>query len=292
MDWGDIQQFREIARRGQIGAAARALGVTDATLRHRLAALELRLGEPLFERGGGTLAPTATASTLLALAEAMTTVIDDVGPMDLASGRQVGGAVRVTATESIGVEILTPLLVALQRRHPRLTLTLSVSLRNEDLLRGEADIAVRLVAPGQKAVVARAVTAGRHGLFANPAYLARAGAPARIEDLNRFALVGSSEATATPRVFRAMGCDLAASDFAIRIESQSGQLNAVRAGAGIGVALTSIAAADPDLLRVLPQVDLPRPAWVCMHEDLRQAPHVRVVFDALVAGLERVGAGS
>ena len=55
MDWGDIQQFREIARRGQIGAAARALGVTDATLRHRLAALEL-LRILLFSAGAALLA--------------------------------------------------------------------------------------------------------------------------------------------------------------------------------------------------------------------------------------------
>ena len=287
MDWSDIQTFLETARSGQVGVAARTLGVTDATVRHRIAALELRLGEPLFQRAGGRLTPTDTARTLEALAasiaEALGGVADDEDP----PRRPVRRAVTVTATEAIGVEIVTPLLVGLQRRHPELSVTMSISLRNEDLLRGEADIAVRMSPPTQKALVSRAVGAGHFGLFASAGYLARAGIPAAVSELKRHALIGSTESTAAPSLFRAMGADVTPADFALRLESQAAQLSAVRGGAGIGVALTAIADALPELLRVLPDVRLPCPVWICMHEDLRHAAQVRLVFDAIVAAMSQ-----
>ena len=282
MDWSDIQSFLEILRRGRIDPAARSLGVTAATLRHRLSGWELRLGEPLFDRVAGALAPTATARTLQPLAETMEAAL---GVGKRSGGAPVAGTVRVTATEAIGVEILTPLLVDLQRRHPGLMVTMSVSLRYEDLLRGEADIAVRLNPPTQKAMVMRPAMIGRMGLFASRDFLARAGAPTSLDDLKRFDLIGSSEATATPRVLRAMGFNPTPRNFAIRIENQSGQLNAVRAGAGIGVGLVRLAARHPELMRILPEIDVPRPAWICTHEDLRQASAIRVVLDAIVAHL-------
>ena len=287
LDWDDIQSFREIARRGQIGPAARALGVTDPTLRHRLSALDLRLGEPLFERADGRLEPTDTAAALLTFADHMADAVSLLSTPSTLAGRTIGGEVKISATESIGLAVLTPLLIDLQRRHPRLTLKLGLEMRNEDLLRGETDIAVRLSPPTQKALVARAIMAGRHGLFAHRRYVEAHGAPSRIADLGRFALVGSTRATPTPALFQAMGYPVRVSQFVIRIESQAGQLNAVRAGAGIGVALVTTAQSDPDLVHILPEADLPRPGWLCMHEDLRHAPHIRLVYDAIAAALER-----
>jgi DNA-binding transcriptional LysR family regulator len=65
------------------------------------------------------------------------------------------GAVRLTASEHIGVELLTPLLPAFLAEHPRVAVELLLSSRTEDLVRRAADVAVRLVRPTQGALVAR-----------------------------------------------------------------------------------------------------------------------------------------
>lgn len=74
-------------------------------------------------------------------------------------------------------------------------------------------------------------------------------------------------------------------DFCFRSDDDLAQLAAVRAGVGIGVCQVPLASMRADLVRVLPQVAVPLETWVVMHEDQRRAQRVRLVFEALVAGL-------
>ena len=76
--------------------------------------------------------------------------------------------------------------------------------------------------------------------------------------------------------------------FALRANSDLAQLNAIRAGFGIGVCQVRLAARDQTLVRVLPDAFAPiLDTWLAMHEDLRTSRRCRVVFDALAAGLGR-----
>ena len=66
------------------------------------------------------------------------------------AGEGVAGVVRISASEVVGVEVLPPILARLRERHPALVVELVLSNQVQDLLRREADIAVRMVraAPG------------------------------------------------------------------------------------------------------------------------------------------------
>ena len=99
--------------------------------------------------------------------------------MRTASGRpgEARGAVRVSASEVVGVERLPPILTQLRRRHPGLVVELVLSNAVDDLLRREADIALRMVAPTQAALVARRLPSVELGLHAHQDYLARRGVP-------------------------------------------------------------------------------------------------------------------
>lgn len=291
MNWDSLQMLLAILRRGAVPAAAAELGASEATVRRRLARLQAEAGEPLFEAQGGRLRPTAFALRLRDMAEALE--LDLQAAMAAArasgSGRSPASPVTITATEMIGAELLAPLVAAMAGPFPHLAVKLGMTERNEDLLRGEADIAVRLRQPSYKWLVTREAPAGEFGLFAARRYLEATGAaPSGVGDLKAVRLIGSPHTLETITLLREMGVPVEPADFSVRINSQLGQFMALRGGLGGGVAMVSAAAREPGLVRVLPQVGLRRSVWVCMHEDLRDVPGVRLVFRCIVRFLHEV----
>jgi DNA-binding transcriptional LysR family regulator len=282
MDWDNIQTFLAVFRAGRLSLAARDLGVSEATARRRLDELEALGVGGLFERTPGGLNPTPTARKLAELAGRMESELLAVFDGAAGARREIAGQVRVTADEVIALGVLPPLFSELSQRHPNLLLKLGVTADAEDLLVGEADIAVRLFRPTQKSLVARQIAGGRLGLFAHRDYVARMGAPKRPEELARHDLVGAGDGRSSLASFDALGLSPAAGDFALRIDSPLGQMRAVRGGMGIGVGLLSAASRDPDLVQILPEVGADLTLWVSVHEDQRDVPRVRAVFDAIV----------
>jgi DNA-binding transcriptional LysR family regulator len=198
--------------------------------------------------------------------------------------------VRIAASEVVGVEVLPPILAALRARHPGLVLELVASDAVEDLLRRDADIAVRMVAPRQEALLARRLGTIALGLHAHRTYLDRRGTPASPDELAGHDLIGFGSETHSIRAMRArtpaaFARFLHPAAFALRADSTLAQLAAIRAGFGIGICQVPLAVSNPGLLRVLPDFGLELPTWLVMHEDLKSSLRCRVVFDALADGL-------
>jgi DNA-binding transcriptional LysR family regulator len=178
------------------------------------------------------------------------------------------------------------MLAVLRLSHPQLQIELSLSDANEDLLRRDADVAVRMVQPTQSALVAkRAGTVGL-GFFASEAYLADHASPRSPADLARgHSLVGKDRDTSFFAAVAAAGLSLKRKDFALRTDSDVAYLAAMRAGLGIGICQVPLAAGPPRLKRVLPKLSFELPVWVVTHENLRSSRRVSVVFEHLVGAL-------
>jgi DNA-binding transcriptional LysR family regulator len=73
---------------------------------------------------------------------------------------ELRGTVRLTASEFIGGAVLPPMLARFHAGHPTVDIELSLSDRTEDLLRRDADLAVRNVMPTQSALVTRRIGGG------------------------------------------------------------------------------------------------------------------------------------
>ena len=190
---------------------------------------------------------------------------------------------RVAASEVVGVEVLPRIFASLRKAWPRVQLELSFSNRLEDLLRRDADVAVRMTAPTQAALVARRVGAVPVGLFAHEDYLAKVEKVKSPGDLLKgHALIGSDKERGLFKALAAAGVNASPRDFAIRSDSDVAQLAAVRAGLGIGVCEVPLARRDAKLKRVLPRFEVPLETWVVMHEDQRRVRRVRLVFDHFV----------
>jgi DNA-binding transcriptional LysR family regulator len=200
---------------------------------------------------------------------------------------QISGTVRVTASEVVSVEVLPPLLTKLRDSHPGITIQLAVSNRIENLLRRDADIAVRMQRPEQDVLVARRVGNIELGFHAHRRYLERHGTPQNWEEMAQHALIGIDTENAFTRKLQPLLGGLAASHFALRSDSDLVHLASIRAGLGIGICQVRLAARDPDLVRVVPDLfNIPLETWLAMHENLRSNPACAAVYTALAAGLE------
>ncbi|HTV29500.1 MAG TPA: LysR family transcriptional regulator [Xanthobacteraceae bacterium] len=285
--WDLYRSFLAVLRLGSLSGAARELDLTQPTLGRHIQELEASLGQTLFTRSQAGLMPTRAALQLQPHAEAMASAASAL--LRAASGAldEPEGSVRVTTSEIMGVEVLPPILTAFREAHPKIIIELALSNLNQDLLRRDADIAVRMARPTQAALLAKRLGAVPVGLFAHRRYLARHGVPASFEDiLAHHTLIGFDADAAALRTFRQTGLPIARDMFAFRSDSDHAQLAALRTGFGIAGCQKRIAARDPDLVAVLPQAfRMELEMWLVMHEDLRASRRVRLLYDHLAEAL-------
>jgi DNA-binding transcriptional LysR family regulator len=283
MDWNVPQTLLAVLRQQSLAAGARALNVDPATARRRLQTCD-QVGS-LLALDAAERAASPMAAKLGAIAER----IFDLAPTERRRGglaNQVKGLVSVTAGELVALEILLPTFAELVHDYPQLKLKLLAHAAVDDLLRGEADIAVRMFKPEQKALISRRVGAMTLGMWAHRDYLDREGQPDRLEDLARFRIVGPIDETPALRAMRGVGFNLPRDGFSLRCNSLATQTLAVRQAMGIGFTFNAVAAGDRKLVRVLPYIEAAMDVYVVMHEDQRGSLAVRVVYEALVTLLK------
>ena len=283
--WDLYRSFLAVLRSGSLSAAARSVGLTQPTIGRHVNELEAALGVVLFTRSRNGLSATDAALELKPHAEGLEASVAAL--LRSATGRGASrGTVRVTASEVVGAEVLPPILAALRERHPEIVIELVLNNSNEDLLSREADIAVRMNAPTQKALVARRVGNVELGFHAHRKYLDRYGAPRAVSDLYTHSLIGFDRETAFIRATRVKTLPFERGMFSLRTDSDLAQLAAIRAGYGIGICQVGLAKRDPNIVRLLPKaLSLKLSTWIVMHADLRGNARCRVVSDALAEGL-------
>ena len=284
--WDLYRSFLAVLRSGSLSGAARDLELTQPTVGRHVAELETALGQPLFLRSQAGLSPAPAALHLRPHAEAMEAAAAAL--LREASGAldEPEGVVRLTASEIIGVEVLPPMLTAFREKHPKIAIELVLSNLNQDLLRRDADIAVRMARPTQSALLGRRLGGVPVGLYAHRNYLARHGVPKNLDELRQHAIVGFDNDASAIRSFRQTGLPITRALFAFRSDNDHAQLAALRSGFGIAGCQKRIAARDPELVAILPGAfRFELEMWLVMHEDLRASRRVRLLYDHLAEAL-------
>ena len=286
--WELYRSYLSVLQEGSLSAAARALGVAQPTLGRHIATLEKSLGLTLFTRSHLGLLPTEAALALKGFAEEMNSTAAAMKRAAESQGAGIKGTVRITASEVMGVEVLPPIVAQLQNEHPALKIELVLTNRVQDLLRREADIAVRMTPPKQELLIARRVGMVEVGFHAHQTYLNEHGTPNSLQDLAQHVLIGFDEETPFVRTARKALPVWRRDAFTLRTDNDLAQLALIRSGAGIGICQVVLAKRDPRLVRVLPNhFAFSMETWLTMHEDLRHSPRCKIAFDALLAGLQR-----
>jgi DNA-binding transcriptional LysR family regulator len=280
--WELYRSFLAVMREGSLSAAARLLGMTQPSLGRHIRELEETLGVSLFARSPQGVSPTDLAHALLPHAQAMASASAALRRAATTRDDAVAGVVRIAASEVMGVEVLPPILAAFRERHPGVVMELSLSNQAENLLRRDADIAVRMGRPTQDALVARQVGKIALGMYAHRRYIKAHGRPSTMAELAGHALIGFDRETAYIRSMRPAGVPYAREHFALRTDNDLAALAALRAGYGIAICQCAIADRDRSLLRLFADsFELHMDTWVVMHEDLRRSALMRALYDHL-----------
>ncbi len=267
MDWDHLRVFLAIARDGQLLSAARKLGLNHATVSRRLDALEAALGAQLFVRrpAGSTL--TAAGERLLEVAERLEAAVLGVSEELRAVAAAVAGTVRIGAPDGLGNCFLAAELGALTAMHPGLVVELVPLPRIFSLSRREADIAIALDQPADGRLIVSRLADYSLSLYASGDYLAREGRPGNTADLAAHVLVtGVEDMTYSSALDYGEMLDKSPGR-KFRCASVVGQLEAVRAGTGIGILHDFAVSRDSGLVRILPAVSFRRSYYLLSHPE-------------------------
>lgn len=294
-DWALVRSFLAVLDAGSLMGAARRLSMHQPTLSRHVAELEAQLGVPLFERTGRGVTPTAMA---LALADAARRMGEGAEALARALQRErsaEGGTVRIASSDVAAAWLMPELLARLAEAEPSIQVELVASNQLTNLLRREADIAVRMVRPAQASLVARKLGEIEIVAAAHERYLARAGVPKRAQDLLSHRLIGQDRDDVIVRGFARLGLPITREQFALRTDDQIAYGRLVAAGAGIGFVATYNLRQWPGVRPLLPTLKIPPlPCWLAVHREIRSRRIVRRVYDyladAIPAALD-VGAG-
>lgn len=281
MDWDNVRIFLAVARSGQLLSASRRLGLNHATLSRRMSALEEQLGTRLIIRRTNGCDLTPEGEVFLAAAERMEAEMlaaqASIGRVDAA----VAGTVRIGAPDGFGVSFLAPRLGRLTARYPELKIQLVPVPRSFSLSQREADIAITLERPEQGRLVSSKLVDYTLGLYASADYLAETGRPETIEALKSHRRIGYVEDLIFTPSLDFSSEVLRSWNAGFEISSATGQTEAVRSGAGIGILHNYIAKGVPELVRLLPDITIRRAYWTTYHESARELVRVRAVASFL-----------
>lgn len=287
LDWNQLKAFLETAETGSLSAAARKLGLTQPTLSRQVAAIEQSMGVTLFERVGKAMALTPTGLDLLEHARAMGAAAQALGVAASGRSQAVGGVVSVSATDAVAFYLLPPLVRQLREREPGIAIEVISSNALSDLLRREADIAIRHVKPEQPELIARLIRQTAANFYASKDWVKTHGHPRSADDAAALPFVGSDRSGQYLGYLRQHGLPLTEANFSCYADHSVAHWALVCQGMGIGAMMDEIAHATPGIVRVLDDVPpVIFPIWLVTHRELRTARRIRVVFEALAQGLQ------
>ena len=282
MEWSDLRLFLAIARSGSLGAAARAVGLTQPTMGRRLRALEAAVGHTLFQRTNAGFVLTDEGSSVLLHAERMEEEALSLQRELVGGGQSLEGMLRISSSDWFGTHVLSPILSRFVGMHPRISLELITDARLYDLSRREADLAFRIQPFQEAEVIQRRVLDIEYALYVAKGSK-RIGTGCDGSGLSVIALDAAYRDFPDVRWLREK---LPKARIAIGSNNRTAQAVLCSTGAGLAVLPRLLGDAVPTLEIVnLGESPPARPVWMGFHRDLRRQARLRALIEAVVEGL-------
>ena len=286
LDWNHLRAFLATAEAESLSGAARRLGLTQPTLSRQVSALEDTLALMLFERIGRGLVLTDAGRELLSHVQDMGLAAQRTAISANGQQSDLTGWVRITASDILSAHMMPQVVAQVRKVAPLLKVEVVATNDISDLMRREADIAVRHVRPEQPDLVARLVVEARGYFYGAKSFLDRVGRPKTTADLATMEWVAFGD---TEEIIRHLAPhDIQLSEDACRASSHNGLVAWELAKAGLGICAMDAMVGDSahGMERVLPNADgLPYPVWLVAHREIHTSPKIRLVFDILAQTL-------
>ncbi len=264
-DWGDIRVFLAVYREGSTLAASRVLGMNQTTVARRIGALEHALGLKLFDRTNRGADPTDAATRLMPLAEALEAAAEALATAARAEQSRANLPIRITAFDQRIMGDIGSVVAEFVEQNPGATFEFVASERFLDLVKGEADIALRMTSViKDERLIARKVGQTHWTYYASRSYAERHGMPdAFSEDMGPHRVVLLNHVTTNRRNV-------------LRCASAGDVRMAIRTGQGIGPLPLLDGDNEPDLIRCFdPPQGSDLSVWLVTSPDAHKRADVR-----------------
>ncbi|MCK9261124.1 MAG: LysR family transcriptional regulator [Azoarcus sp.] len=276
LQWEDVRYFLALTREGSLSGAARKLVVEHSTVARRVESLEQAIGLRLFDRLPRGWQLTAEGEGLVGLAERMEDEAFAFERAAIGTG-SLSGTVRVSLPPSLANVFLVPRIAARHADWSGITLELVGDLREVNLSRREADVAVRLGRPQDPGLVVRSLGKIGFGLYAHADYV-------RTHDERDWTFIGLDDSLRHLPHQIWLERYAGQRSFVLRSNDQIALLGAARAGLGVACLAHYLAESDTSLARVPTAEPVPaREIWLVLHADVRRSPRVRVIADLITS---------
>ncbi|SFP78398.1 transcriptional regulator, LysR family [Ralstonia sp. NFACC01] len=286
VNWDNGRFFLAVARTCTLRGAAQRLGVDQATVGRRIAALEDELSAKLFLRTSTALVLTPAGEALIGPAEAMEQAAHTIERRVAGIDEQLAGTIRLATTDTMAATFVLPAIATLRHRHPGIDVVCIASKSIANLTKREADVAVRTLRPDSPDLIARRIGQMETGIYASRSYVAARGEP---EEGTAFAghdlvLYPRNE---VPWMWEDLcGEPITRGRVVLQSNSALALFEAVAAGIGITELVCRRAQAYPQLVRVLPNRRSMQDVWLVTHADLHKTARVRALLDCIVEAFD------
>lgn len=169
--------FVRVVERGSFSAVARELNMGQPAVSKQIRALEQYLGGPVFARSTRHLALTDQGQGFYRHCQDILGQLDTATRSFAIGQEQIAGPLRIAAPVSYGRLCIAPLIASFLQRHPEVRIDLRLSDHNEDLLKENIDLAIRIGVVKSEGLVAVSLGTSTRRVYAATAYLDRSGLP-------------------------------------------------------------------------------------------------------------------
>lgn len=287
LSWDDLRIIKAIGESGSLALAATALGINTSTVSRRLEHVEEALGIVLFDRRRSGYAPTAPGLELIALAERVELDVVSVARRVSGKAEDHAGELRVTTSDALMLDFLTPIIADFQSANPSVTIDVVVGNCLLNLARGETDIAFRAVTGtppdnlfGRKAATIAWAAYGRESDFAD-------GRP-RLDEIYQRRWLSYGKNLSGLKAHGFVEQRVPAERIVFRSDSVAGMATAIAAGIGIGLLPCMHGDGIAGLMRIGPiEPDISDELWILTHPDIRKSARVSAFMTHCMEAIAR-----
>jgi DNA-binding transcriptional LysR family regulator len=285
MDWDKLRIFHAVADAGSLTHAGETLHLSQSAVSRQVRGLEEALNVTLFHRHARGLILTEQGELLFDATRSMSKRLDAAAARIRDSEEEVFGELRVTTTIGFGSLWLAPRLSTLYAEFPELNIDLMLEERVLDLPMREADVAIRMKEPSQADLVRKRLMTVQMRLYASVDYLEKHDTPETMEDLRNHRLICQNTSSEQVSAGAMLVRELMTYDLPnlLTVNNYFGCLQAVHHGLGVGILPNYVAIDDPNLVRVLPDVESNDvPVFLAYPEELRHSKRISAFRDFVV----------
>jgi len=284
LEWSDLSVILAVCRAGSLSGAARTLELNHSTVFRKINAIEAKTGVRFFERLPEGYAMTDAGQTALRYAERIEAEVQALGREVLGQDMRLQGKIRVTAPEGMITQVTPKLFTDFHRLHPDVTIEVTGATVALDLVRREADVAIRATNSPPDASLGRKVCEFRFGVYSSPVYLKR-NTDKPLQEQSWCLLSGLLD-WLVPHIWKKKS--LGEQQVVFSSTNPLAILNTTAEGMGLTALPCYLGDADKRLVRVGDLLEFrTMELWILTHPDLRHTARVKALIAFLYEALRK-----